>query len=1839
MDNLLQKICLPLIGIWLFAAVQQASGQCGANTTISLQGESGTLAYTCAGDDLPSVLGFRSSSVGVPYVLAVTDEQGKILLLSNRLSIDFDRLPPGNYRVYVLSFIGGLLAQPGMNVFSDRLGFLCYSISSNYIHVQHVIPDGGRIGFTDVAGDRRLVCSKSSTPEVVSFSTSSPDAGYRYFLTDAQNIILEILSGDSYDFSTLEGPRRVWGASVAGKVTVGAGMNITSAAISAACFDLSENFLEIVPVLPEESNVRFAGAGDFVRQCSNDGRNPSLVLEHSASGAIPYIYVLTDDSNRFIRFISEPSVQAADLAAGRYRIYGLSYIGAPTGEVGRALSASVLSTKCYQLSENFVVLEVYDLSPGQISVGEDQSTNLVLCANRGEGAQQATFNFPQTPLPGIRYALLVLDEQKRVLHLDTTGRSVDFSSIPGNRFFVSGMAYEGRLLLRAGDELASSGFAEGCFALSPNAVFVEKKNPDGGMLRFEEGGDTREICYTPGADPGAFQLRTTGQGGENYLFLLTDATKKILTISSSGLFDLLTYPGGTYRIYGLSYTGALSFASGAFIDQTNFSDECADLSDNFVSITKTGLDGARVRLQDGQVEALVCAIGEGVSELAMANTSSLLQSYAYLLTDMEDRVVRVFRDNRVSLLPLERGNYRVWGLAYSGELRTKAGDVITEALHSDGCFDLSQNFVLLRRRIVEGGTLATASGGTSFLGCIGTNDPLLVEVKFSRASIGDQSAFVLTDVNNGVLKVQTNPFFALSGFSAGTYRIWHVAHSGDFTATTLDNITTVMLSNECYDLSDNFITVTLDNVDGGAVAIAGDISTTRTICLGQGSGFLSLQSNSKAGGNYRYVLTNTSNQVIFTLIGASIDMSVAPPGEYRIYGISYTGRLLLGSNTNIREAVISDRCYALSNNFITIKNERVRGGVITFSSGSGDDRYVCPESAGGAQLIGFQRGASQGASYVYLITNGNGIIAGISATDSFDFSVLPIGEYRVWGLAYAGTLLARVGFNPASGPLVEGCASLSENSLIVRKINPTGGRVTLENNAGDTIYTCTQSSLPQRLRVVAEGLAGGQTIFLLTDKSLRILAVSPSGFFSPDSLPEGEYRIWSLAYNGLLLAKPGLQVDKDPLSQSCFGLSTNTVTVFHGPVAASGMSLRLTQPDSAAQVCAGGTNGTGGIVLSARTQTQGPFAFLVTDTLNKVLLVAQMPNTASKLDSAGYIRELSLALGQLPGGHLNIWGLAYTGNFQVRVGDSLTGSALSNGCSSLTRDPVRFFLPKVDGGRIRGVGFESDSIYVCAGDQVPDSIFFANSSQGVAAQYRYLLTNTANLIIAELTTDVQNFESIGFNELRIWGVSFTGAFISNRNKTLSSAVFSNGCFELSKNFLTIYRDRPVGGQVSAADNSTSIYFCPGRDEAVLRLKTSSRSRSGYVYLLTDTENTVSAILNSSDFMPGSITVGNYRIFGLSYTGKLLLKPGDKIDMTQRLSSSCFELSTNFIALTRGGEVDGQRLTTLFGDSLFYVCPGDGASDLVIAFPPANIPSGSSYVMVITDAQNRIIYPEVRNPLIDFEGAPAGVYRVWGISYTGILLTQFNTVLGSRPLSSDCYDLSENFITVVSEFPVGGTIRTADGRTDIAVISGDGKADKIGFVKTGASPNTPYLLLLTATDNTILRVIDTDTFDFESLPVGKYRMWGLAYSGILLAAPGANAGSSPLSDNCSSLSVNFVNIEVQPRPQVGAITRGFTALQQQESAARSFKVSASPNPTSGALRVYFHLDEASPEMIRLQLVSLSGQVLRVLHTRGVIGINEVSLELDGLGDGIYLLKAQSGREMEILKIVKTGSGAK
>ncbi|MBK6949801.1 MAG: hypothetical protein IPH16_18565 [Haliscomenobacter sp.] len=103
-------------------AFSQTAWKCGSDTRIALEGTTETSVLTCAEDGRPSILTFESSSFGLPYTVLVTDEAGVIQLVTNRLSIDFDQFAIGNYRVYILSYLGIHKAKVGLNVFKDPLG-------------------------------------------------------------------------------------------------------------------------------------------------------------------------------------------------------------------------------------------------------------------------------------------------------------------------------------------------------------------------------------------------------------------------------------------------------------------------------------------------------------------------------------------------------------------------------------------------------------------------------------------------------------------------------------------------------------------------------------------------------------------------------------------------------------------------------------------------------------------------------------------------------------------------------------------------------------------------------------------------------------------------------------------------------------------------------------------------------------------------------------------------------------------------------------------------------------------------------------------------------------------------------------------------------------------------------------------------------------------------------------------------------------------------------------------------------------------------------------------------------------------------------------------------------------------------------------------------------------------------------------------------------------------------------------------------------------------------------------------------------------------------------------
>ena len=124
-------------------------------------------------------------------------------------------------------------------------------------------------------------------------------------------------------------------------------------------------------------------------------------------------------------------------------------------------------------------------------------------------------------------------------------------------------------------------------------------------------------------------------------------------------------------------------------------------------------------------------------------------------------------------------------------------------------------------------------------------------------------------------------------------------------------------------------------------------------------------------------------------------------------------------------------------------------------------------------------------------------------------------------------------------------------------------------------------------------------------------------------------------------------------------------------------------------------------------------------------------------------------------------------------------------------------------------------------------------------------------------------------------------------------------------------------------------------------------------------------------------------------------------------SRCAALSSNYITVIRQ-EPDGMTVATDEGATEVSLNVTDGIAD-VVNFTN-NAAEGMPYAYLITDEAN-VVLDVVSGSSADFEGAELGVCRVWGLAYTGTLTVEAGDNAATDTLTTDCYDLSDNFITV------------------------------------------------------------------------------------------------------------------------------------------------------------------------------------------------------------------------------------
>ena len=193
-------------------------------------------------------------------------------------------------------------------------------------------------------------------------------------------------------------------------------------------------------------------------------------------------------------------------------------------------------------------------------------------------------------------------------------------------------------------------------------------------------------------------------------------------------------------------------------------------------------------------------------------TTSGDTTYTYIITDGNDNVI--VADVEESVIPFEGaadGIYHIWGLSYYGDLDLNFGDNIPTTPASDSCYEYSENFVTVIRETPDGGIVLTNEGADAVTITVGDSIP--DEITFINL---DASAFlpylyVVTDTNNVILAVSSDPTIDFEDAAPGVCRVWGLAHAGNLTAMVGDTASVVDLADDCWSLSDNFVTVTRED--------------------------------------------------------------------------------------------------------------------------------------------------------------------------------------------------------------------------------------------------------------------------------------------------------------------------------------------------------------------------------------------------------------------------------------------------------------------------------------------------------------------------------------------------------------------------------------------------------------------------------------------------------------------------------------------------------------------------------------------------------------------------------------------------------------------------------------------------------------------------------------------------------------------------------------------------------------------------------------------------------------------------------------------------------------------
>jgi len=1044
-----------------------------------------TFINLCEGNGASNIINaVVNGAQGANSQLVLTDASGNIIDANLSSPYDFTGSASQTYLIYNVSWNDNLNGLTNGGNINNLDGF-CFGVS-NFIEIEKERAAGGTIASS--LGSDFEICIAGVISDPIDVSLSGADGEFsRWIITDDNGVIIGLPGNPPFQLDPTAGDVcNIWHLGFESSFQgLFLGQDV---ATFTGCFELSNN-IRVTKRSSSAGRINANGGFTFIDVCGSGGSQVVNVGLFNNFGN-NQTFVISDPNGMILSVGGGPDIDFSSFALGEYRINHVAYFSGAGPAVGGNINT--LTGDCLDIS-NTMTINKYDPTGGTISTaggsisvcgdGQNDMVDVSISGNRGG------FN-----------RWIVTDANGNIIGLPGNP-PFNFEGYPEGTCLLYHISYENGIGgINVGTNVNT---LTGCFSLS-NSIEVTKQSITPGTLSLPDGTTTTGICLLDN-ESDLIDVVHSGANGPMGSYVITDGAGNILEVGGTPPFDLSNAGPGSCRIYFVSHDGITGLAAGASINDL---DGCFAVT-NFVTVNRDASNGGTITFDGGFTNTSVC-VGEGNVDLINVTLtgSAAGNSDRWVITDESGTIIGLPGSSPFNFEGAGSGICTIYNVNYSGGISNLVmGGNISDL---EGCFSLS-NGITVERYTID--TSTSTSTLTYNMNACNAQNAGVGGADYSELTGNADNSSACTTLSGSTIYRNdpvNNPHSCTPGLNGSAAICVSSSNSCTFIANSnlalRFDVTVVPGPNGLGSLSSlsfyEAAPVNFSWING--TSGPNNYPTVYGIRVMKNGTEVFRQAGISTSFDFSLENFNFSNNPEFTVSEESVF-------SFELLGYCTAGVNSTISAWDIEDLVITSTCQG-----------GLSGGDLTIASGGsagGTTMTVCVDD-GIDENITLNLLNAAGPVMNYLITDQDGIILALPASQPFNFEGTGAGTCLLWNLAYLpGLVGANVG---ASANDLAGCFSLSNPITVVRREGAdcalpvvSGGTITTSNGLVASDF-CVNDGESDMVEISSLGSVGTYNAWVITDAD-NVITAMPTAFpYDFEGSALGRAFVYQITYEGEL---------------------------------------------------------------------------------------------------------------------------------------------------------------------------------------------------------------------------------------------------------------------------------------------------------------------------------------------------------------------------------------------------------------------------------------------------------------------------------------------------------------------------------------------------------------------------------------------------------------------------------------------------------------------------------------------------------------------------------------------------